>query len=169
MILTDWINKTSMTSLGGLVLQVVWFIGSIGLTISCINLFATDPGDYFEKVPMATDPEKLKDFMALYLAMADSNVKTAHNTALILAGTLVAAWTGIKAINKSQHGKDRDTSKEKMAGEAQKIEAEAHGKETARIEAANGNTTQERAALQPSEDGEQEPQWTSGDPKGGIL
>lgn len=135
----DWINQTSMTSLSGLVLQIVWFFGSFLLTIACFNLFMSDPSDYFAKVPMAADASKLQDFMPVYLERANNWVDNAHQAGLFLAGILVAAWTGIKTVNTVQHAKDRSSSKELIMaqGEADAIRAGA----------GNGYITKDRPAM----------------------
>lgn len=138
---SEWINKTSMTAFGGFVLQCLWVVGSLSLTyVACKNLL-TDPSDYFKNTPMALGAGKAEEVLArmtLYTAMANSYVTQAHNTGQNIAFALLAAWGVGKGINAVQHGKDRDTSHEK-------IEAEANAQATLNESAAR--ITKDRAAL----------------------
>jgi hypothetical protein len=183
---TEWINRTSMTSLAGLVLQCVWLVGSLGLTFACVSLLLMTPGDYFKTVPIAADPQKLKDFMALYLSLANSAVQTSHSTGLYLAGILVAAWTGIKVVNTVQHGKDRTTAREfvaaqeegKIAGTARAlaladVAREHHAAQpVVSVEHADEVVAEARAGRPATVNAlptEREPEWSTGDPRGGVL
>lgn len=144
---SDWINRTSMTSLKQFVGIGLWVIASLAMTYACFDLLLTDPGDYVENMPLAlgTDEATALSRLTLYTAQADFYVKQAHSTGMLLAGALLTALVGNKVVETIQHGKDRDTSKDKILAEGQ---AQATV-ERAKIEAVgNGHTTKERLAIE---------------------
>ena len=140
---SDWLTRTSMTSLAGLVMQIVWLVGSLVLTYVAADLLMTGVDDFHGKVPLSTNPEKLSESLTLYFAFADQFIKSRQSTGLILAGALFAAWGYGKTMNTIQHGKDRNTSKEKIIADGE-ADAIRHG-------GTNGHYTSERPAVKASQ------------------
>lgn len=119
---SDWINRTSMTSLTGLAISLMGVVISGVLLFVTADLLLRDAGDYFKTVPLALGNGSADEILArltLYTAMANTNMQQAHNTGSNLAYALLAAWGLGKGINTLQHGKDRDTSREKINADAE--------------------------------------------------
>lgn len=159
--LTEWINKTSMTSLREVVGIALIFYVTVHLTIVSGSMLTVGPRHYFAEVPMLTNVDSLSIKMEDYLREANDYTEHSQNTGFNLAIAILAAVGLVKGINTFQHGKDRDTSKEKIVAEGEaaagieraKMEGQVAG--TAAVAAAaqlvasaqNGHTTKEREAL----------------------
>ena len=159
--ITEWLNKTSMTSLKEFVIIVLTFVVVFWFTVTASSMLVASPKDYFKEVPLMVNADSLKISMGTYLREANDYTEHSQNTGFNLAVAILAAIGLVKGINTFQHGKDRDTSKEKIredgiaaAGiEKAKMEGQIAGTAAAAVaaqkvaDAVNGHTTKEREAL----------------------
>lgn len=160
--LTDFVNGTETASLGSVVNQILWAIGSVAFTtVTCILLLSGDAK---------------QQSLGEYLATA-----------------LLSAWTGKSIISAASRHGVRRTSREYMAGQAtlsaskgQPVVVEARDQTQVNVAAADGaggsaaagagvgavRTVPAVDVVQvpvPDMIDHEEPEWATGDPRGGRL
>lgn len=169
-----FINQMQMASFGTFNSQVLWFLGSIALTV--IDGFLLTRHATEIDVIQVLDPLKASAAVSVFLAH-NTAAEQSRQVGLYLAIVLIGGWTG-KSVAGFFSGKNvRETSQEyieakergRARGEAE-VTSERPAIRTQNIEQVTVQKSDRPTKSDPDRDDEEEKhEWAEGDPRSGIL